>query len=130
MGIVINRDQLVNRVEQDRAAGRTIAFANGCFDLLHVGHVRYLQAASIRIEALPKAAGRDRERMLEVHRVEAAYAAVVDGPGRDDPSTIVELERIGWSIEELRVSLFAQQLGTAEPVSVKRLLQAIAAIAR
>ena len=30
----------------DRAAGRTIAFANGCFDLLHVGHVRYLQGAA------------------------------------------------------------------------------------
>jgi bifunctional ADP-heptose synthase (sugar kinase/adenylyltransferase) len=33
-------------VARDRAAGRTIAFANGCFDLLHVGHVRYLQAAA------------------------------------------------------------------------------------
>ena len=52
MGIVINRDQLVNRVEQDRAAGRTIAFANGCFDLLHVGHVRYLQAAAREADRL------------------------------------------------------------------------------
>ena len=52
MGIVIDRDQLVQEVERDRAAGRTIAFANGCFDLLHVGHVRYLQAAAEEADRL------------------------------------------------------------------------------
>jgi len=36
---------LLERVEADRREGKTIAFANGCFDLLHVGHVRYLQGA-------------------------------------------------------------------------------------
>jgi len=45
-GQVLTRDDLLARVREDRAAGRTIAFANGVFDLLHVGHVRYLQAAS------------------------------------------------------------------------------------
>jgi D-glycero-beta-D-manno-heptose 1-phosphate adenylyltransferase len=43
---VVTREELVARVGADRRAGRTIAFANGCFDLLHVGHVRYLQAAA------------------------------------------------------------------------------------
>jgi rfaE bifunctional protein nucleotidyltransferase chain/domain len=52
MGIVIEREQLVKRVEQDRAGGCTIAFANGCFDLLHVGHVRYLQAAAQEADRL------------------------------------------------------------------------------
>jgi len=52
MGIVLDRDQLVQEVERDRAAGRTIAFANGCFDLLHVGHVRYLQAAAEEADRL------------------------------------------------------------------------------
>jgi D-glycero-beta-D-manno-heptose 1-phosphate adenylyltransferase len=52
MGIVVDREQLVTMVEQDRAAGRTIAFANGCFDLLHVGHVRYLQAAAQEADRL------------------------------------------------------------------------------
>jgi rfaE bifunctional protein nucleotidyltransferase chain/domain len=52
MGIVVDREQLVRIVEQDRAAGRTIAFANGCFDLLHVGHVRYLQAAAQEADRL------------------------------------------------------------------------------
>ena len=46
MGEVVSREQLVDAIARERAAGRTIAFANGCFDLLHVGHVRYLQAAA------------------------------------------------------------------------------------
>src|SRR5258707_10031150 len=39
-------------VADDRAAGRTVAFANGCFDLLHVGHVRYLESASREADVL------------------------------------------------------------------------------
>jgi D-glycero-beta-D-manno-heptose 1-phosphate adenylyltransferase len=46
MGIIVTRQQLADLVKADREAGRTIAFANGCFDLLHVGHIRYLQAAA------------------------------------------------------------------------------------
>ena len=42
---ILSEDQLVEAVANDRAAGRRLAFANGCFDLLHVGHVRYLHAA-------------------------------------------------------------------------------------
>src|SRR5436190_9032035 len=45
MGEVLSRADLVRRVAADRSAGRTIAFANGGFDLLHVGHVRYLEGA-------------------------------------------------------------------------------------
>ena len=43
---ILSRERLAEAVAADRAAGRTIAFANGIFDLLHVGHVRYLQAAA------------------------------------------------------------------------------------
>lgn len=42
---VLGRDQLQSQVEAWRSAGDRITLANGCFDLLHVGHVRYLQAA-------------------------------------------------------------------------------------
>jgi len=52
VGRVLSRGELVAQVEQDRAAGRTVAFANGCFDLLHVGHVRYLQAAAREADRL------------------------------------------------------------------------------
>jgi rfaE bifunctional protein nucleotidyltransferase chain/domain len=46
MGRIVSEHQLVESVAQDRAAGQSVAFANGCFDLLHVGHVRYLQGAA------------------------------------------------------------------------------------
>src|SRR5437660_12826322 len=46
LNVVLGENELVEAVARDRAAGRTIAFANGCFDLLHVGHVRYLQSAA------------------------------------------------------------------------------------
>jgi D-glycero-beta-D-manno-heptose 1-phosphate adenylyltransferase len=52
MGELLSRPELVARIAADRAAGRTIAFANGCFDLLHVGHVRYLQAAAQEADVL------------------------------------------------------------------------------
>ena len=46
MGEILAREALAVRVARERAAGRTIAFANGCFDLLHVGHLRYLESAA------------------------------------------------------------------------------------
>ena len=52
MGEVLARDELVRRVDADHRAGRTVAFANGCFDLLHVGHVRYVQAAAAEADVL------------------------------------------------------------------------------
>lgn len=60
MGRVLSRDALRTEVQADRAAGRTIAFANGCFDLVHVGHVRYLQAASREADRLVVAINDDR----------------------------------------------------------------------
>jgi rfaE bifunctional protein nucleotidyltransferase chain/domain len=60
MGIVLSEADLVEAVARDRAAGRTIAFANGCFDLLHVGHVRYLQGAAAEADRLVVAVNDDR----------------------------------------------------------------------
>ena len=45
MGEVLTRAELIDRVRQDRERGLSVAFANGAFDLLHVGHVRYLEGA-------------------------------------------------------------------------------------
>ena len=52
MGVVVSREELVGIVERERREGRTMAFANGCFDLLHVGHVRYLQGAAQEADRL------------------------------------------------------------------------------
>jgi D-glycero-beta-D-manno-heptose 1-phosphate adenylyltransferase len=57
---VVSREQLVALVAADRRDGRTVAFANGCFDLLHVGHVRYLQAAAAEGDRLVVAVNDDR----------------------------------------------------------------------
>ncbi|MEM6457477.1 MAG: adenylyltransferase/cytidyltransferase family protein [Acidobacteriota bacterium] len=51
-GQVLDADRLAAEVARLRADGRTVAFANGCFDLLHVGHLRYLQAARDEADAL------------------------------------------------------------------------------
>jgi D-glycero-beta-D-manno-heptose 1-phosphate adenylyltransferase len=52
MARVVTFDELTDRIAVDRKAGRTVAFANGCFDVLHVGHVRYLQAAAREADRL------------------------------------------------------------------------------
>ena len=59
MGKVLSEAELVQAVESDRAAGLSIAFANGCFDLLHVGHVRYLQGAAAEADRLIVAVNND-----------------------------------------------------------------------
>lgn len=50
--MIVSEAELVDAVARDRATGRTISFANGCFDLLHVGHVRYLQGAAAEADRL------------------------------------------------------------------------------
>jgi rfaE bifunctional protein nucleotidyltransferase chain/domain len=57
---VLNESELVAAVARARAEGRSIAFANGCFDLLHVGHIRYLQGAAAEADRLIVAVNDDR----------------------------------------------------------------------
>jgi len=52
MGDVLTADQAERRIGELREKGRTVAFANGHFDLLHVGHLRYLRAARAEADAL------------------------------------------------------------------------------
>jgi rfaE bifunctional protein nucleotidyltransferase chain/domain len=59
MGQVLTEQALVDAVARERAEGRTFAFANGCFDLLHVGHVRYLQGAAAEADRLIVAVNTD-----------------------------------------------------------------------
>ncbi len=57
--MVVTEPELVDAVARDRAEGRTIALANGCFDLLHVGHTRYLQSAAAEADRLVVAVNDD-----------------------------------------------------------------------
>jgi rfaE bifunctional protein nucleotidyltransferase chain/domain len=52
VGRVVTEQELAELVAADRVAGRAVAFANGCFDLLHVGHVRYLEGAAAEADRL------------------------------------------------------------------------------
>ena len=49
---VLTEDALIDALAQERANGKSIAFANGCFDVLHVGHIRYLQDAAREADVL------------------------------------------------------------------------------
>jgi len=56
---ILNEPQLVDALVQEREAGKSIAFANGVFDILHVGHVRYLQDAARLADVLVVAVNSD-----------------------------------------------------------------------
>jgi len=68
--MMLTESELVDAVARDRAAGKTVAFANGCFDLLHVGHVRYLEGAAAEGDRLIVAVNDDRS------------VSALKGPGR------------------------------------------------
>jgi D-glycero-beta-D-manno-heptose 1-phosphate adenylyltransferase len=57
---VVSREQLLVLVRRARDAGRTVALANGCFDLLHIGHVRYLEGAAQEADVLVVAVNDDK----------------------------------------------------------------------
>ena len=85
---------------------------------------RYVTAIGRRLERLPRDAAGDRQRMQRVHAVEDAYDELVVAlsPSR---AAAADVRDIAWQIEELRVSLWAQQLGTPRPVSEQRIHRAI-----
>ncbi len=87
----------------------------------HLPHLpRYLTAISARLDRLPGNLARDIQHMRTVGEIEAEYAGLrADVPDSD------ALRHIRWMIEELRVSYFAQGLGTAYPVSTKRIYKAM-----
>jgi D-glycero-beta-D-manno-heptose 1-phosphate adenylyltransferase len=70
VGRVLSIEQLTDEIRREREAGRTVALANGCFDVLHVGHVRYLQGAAAEADRLVVAVNDDES------------VAALKGPGR------------------------------------------------
>ncbi|MFE0460507.1 ATP-dependent RNA helicase HrpA [Kitasatospora sp. NPDC058965] len=85
---------------------------------------RYLIAVDRRLEALPNHPQRDLQHLLKVQEVQRAYGELLAAvPAGQQPGP--EVLQIRWMIEELRVSFFAQSLGTPAPVSEKRILKAM-----
>jgi ATP-dependent helicase HrpA len=87
----------------------------------------YLRGITFRIERLPGTVNRDRVRMSEADTATAEYRAA-GGALPLTAATPPELAAVRWLLEEFRLSLFAQQLGTAAPVSLPRIRRALAAI--
>ncbi|MGA0931484.1 MAG: DUF3418 domain-containing protein, partial [Candidatus Nanopelagicales bacterium] len=86
---------------------------------------RYLTALRRRLASLPADAGRDLVRMDQVHQVEDAYLALSAAKRATSEGRAIRAD-----LAELRVSLWAQDLGTPRPVSQKRLLDRITALSR
>ncbi|MFE4799868.1 ATP-dependent RNA helicase HrpA [Streptomyces sp. NPDC056708] len=90
--------------------------------------MRYLVAVDRRLQQMPTAVQRDTTRMEKVHEMQDEYAWLLEQMprGRPVPQEVLDIR---WMIEELRVSYFAHALGTAYPVSDKRIVKAIDAAA-
>lgn len=82
---------------------------------------RYLNAIIRRLEKLPIDPNQDRLKMIELDKVQSQFEDIINKQPKNIPIDQV-LAETQWMIEELRVSLFAQNLGTAYPISAKRVL--------
>ncbi|WP_030319181.1 ATP-dependent RNA helicase HrpA [Streptomyces sp. NRRL B-3229] len=90
--------------------------------------MRYLVAADRRLQQMPANAQRDTTRMEKVHEMQDEYAWLLEQlpQGRPVPQQVLDVR---WMIEELRVSYFAHALGTAYPISDKRIVKTIDTLA-
>jgi len=75
MGTILSRNELKEEREKLRAAGKRLVFTNGCFDILHVGHVRYLRSARELGDVLLVALNTDRS----VSRIKPGRPVIPEG---------------------------------------------------
>lgn len=92
MGQVVSLDELDGLVAAHRAAGRTVALANGCFDLLHVGHVRYLEGAAAEADVLLVAVNDDES----VRTLKGAGRPIM--PGSDRAEVLAALRCVDYVV--------------------------------
>jgi rfaE bifunctional protein nucleotidyltransferase chain/domain len=104
--MILNREELVRQVNADRQNGSRIIFANGCFDVLHVGHVRYLAGARELGDVLVVGVNSDEQ----VARLKGAGRPVL--PAEDRAEIVAALESVSYvtvfdepTVEELLLAL-------------------------
>lgn len=110
---IVNPDRLAAIADSFRARGRKLVLTNGCFDLLHVGHVRYLQAARALGDALAVAInGDDSVRVLKGAgrplNTERDRAEIVAALECVDYAVLFPEERVTRLIEEVRPSIYVK----------------------
>ena len=91
--------------------------------------IRYLKGILRRLEKLNIDANQDRLKMIELEKVQTHYQQLLKKQQSKYAALPKELLEVRWMIEELRISFFAQNLGTAYPISVKRIMQKLKALA-
>ena len=92
MGRILNERDLVEAVQSERAGGHSVAFANGCFDVLHVGHVRYLADAKAQADRLIVAVNDDGS----VRRLKGPGRPILNGADRAE--MIAALESVDYVV--------------------------------
>ncbi|MGW6275237.1 ATP-dependent RNA helicase HrpA [Streptomyces sp. NPDC055060] len=114
------------RAQLDALVGPGFVTATGIRRLPDL--MRYMTAADRRLQQMPTNVQRDTSRMEKVHEMQDEYAWLLEQlpAGRPVPQEVLDIR---WMLEELRVSYFAHALGTAYPVSDKRIVKAIDAVA-
>ncbi|MER5257822.1 ATP-dependent RNA helicase HrpA [Streptomyces sp. NPDC002855] len=114
------------RAQLDALVGPGFVTATGIRRLADL--MRYMTAADRRLQQMPTNVQRDTSRMEKVHEMQDEYAWLLEQlpQGRPVPQEVLDIR---WMLEELRVSYFAHALGTAYPVSDKRIVKAIDAVA-
>lgn len=83
--------------------------------------MRYLKGMLRRLEKLPIDPNQDRLKLIEIKKAADLYTNVLSKQRKDKPVS-QEILATKWMIEELRISLFSQNLGTAQPISLKRII--------
>lgn len=92
MAEILERSALVERIRDVRSRGRSVAFANGCFDMLHVGHVRYLQASAEEADVLVVAINDD----ASVRRLKGDGRPIL--PARDRAELVAALRYVDFVV--------------------------------
>ncbi len=111
------------RAQRDRLYYRGFITDTGLAHLPDVA--RYLRAARHRLQKVANAPARDHGLMVQLHQLEAEYQ---EAQAAASPEVALRLAEVRWMLEELRVSYFAQTLGTKYSISEKRVLRALDAV--
>jgi rfaE bifunctional protein nucleotidyltransferase chain/domain len=113
LGKILDREKAIARASSERTAGRTVVLANGAFDLLHAGHVRYLEAAKAEGDWLIVAVNSDRSvRSAKGPRrpivPEAERAEIVAALGCVDAVVVFDEDSPGDLIAAVRPAVHAK----------------------
>jgi len=90
--------------------------------------LRYLNGIKRRLDKLTESPAKDLHKLAEISKIEGEYSSLLQSLAPE--AVTPEVVELGWLLEELRVSIFAPSLGTARPVSTKRITAQLVALSQ